>query len=50
MTPAPDFERLGPARAFPRRGFLVTSLGAGFALSALATRRCWDCGALIGMT
>lgn len=33
MTPDPEFESLVPAQAFTRRGFLVTSLGAGFALS-----------------
>jgi len=33
MTPDPEFESLVPAQARTRRGFLVTSLGAGFALS-----------------
>ena len=33
MTPDPEFESLVPARSFTRRGFLVTSLGAGFALA-----------------
>ena len=33
MTPDPEFESLVPALSFNRRSFLVTSLGAGFALS-----------------
>lgn len=33
MTPDPEFESLVPALSFTRRSFLVTSLGAGFALS-----------------
>ena len=33
MTPDPEFESLVPAQSFTRRRFLVTSLGAGFALS-----------------
>ncbi len=33
MTPDPEFESLVPALSFTRRRFLVTSLGAGFALS-----------------
>jgi carboxymethylenebutenolidase len=33
MTPDPEFESLVPAQSFTRRSFLVTSLGAGFALS-----------------
>ena len=33
MTPDPEFESLVPAQAFDRRSFLVTSLGAGFALA-----------------
>jgi carboxymethylenebutenolidase len=33
MTPDPEFESLVPAQSFDRRSFLVTSLGAGFALA-----------------
>ena len=33
MTPDPEFESLVPAQSFNRRNFLVTSLGAGFALA-----------------
>lgn len=33
MTPDPEFESLVPALSFTRRSFLVTSVGAGFALS-----------------
>ncbi len=33
MTPDAEFESLVPAQSFDRRRFLVTSLGAGFALS-----------------
>jgi carboxymethylenebutenolidase len=33
MTPDPEFESLVPAQSFDRRAFLVTSLGAGFALA-----------------
>ena len=33
MTPDPEFESLVPALSFTRRRLLVTSLGAGFALS-----------------
>ncbi|MBL8421509.1 MAG: dienelactone hydrolase family protein [Dechloromonas sp.] len=33
MTPDPEFESLVPAQSFTRRSFLVTSVGAGFALS-----------------
>ena len=32
-TPSPDFDSLVPAVAFNRRSFIVTALGAGFALS-----------------
>jgi carboxymethylenebutenolidase len=33
MTPDSQFDSLVPAQSFTRRGFLVTSLGAGFALA-----------------
>ncbi len=33
MTREPEFESLVPVQSFDRRGFLVTSLGAGFALA-----------------
>ena len=33
MTHDPEFDSLVPAQSFTRRGFLVTSLGAGFALA-----------------
>ena len=33
MTPDPEFESLVPAQSFNRRNFIVTSLGAGFALA-----------------
>ena len=33
MTPNPEFDSLVPATSFNRREFLVTSLGAGFALA-----------------
>ena len=33
MTPNPEFGSLVPAQSFDRRSFLVTSLGAGFALA-----------------
>lgn len=33
MNPNPEFESLVPAQSFSRRSFLVTSLGAGFALA-----------------
>ena len=33
MNPNPEFESLVPAQSFNRRSFLVTSLGAGFALA-----------------
>jgi carboxymethylenebutenolidase len=33
MTPDPEFESLVPAQSFNRRNFLVTGLGAGFALA-----------------
>ena len=33
MNPNPEFDSLVPAHAFDRRSFLVTSLGAGFALA-----------------
>ena len=53
MTPDPEFESLVPAQAFTRRGFLVTSLGAGFALSmqpvmAQTAIRTDDAGLLAG--
>jgi len=32
-TPSPDFDSLLPSVPFTRRGFIVTALGAGFALS-----------------
>ena len=33
MHPSPEFDSLVPAQSFDRRSFLVTSLGAGFALA-----------------
>ena len=33
MNPKPEFDSLVPAQSFDRRSFLVTSLGAGFALA-----------------
>ena len=33
MTHDSEFESLVPSRSFDRRSFLVTSLGAGFALA-----------------
>ncbi|MGB9193958.1 MAG: carboxymethylenebutenolidase, partial [Azonexus sp.] len=33
MTPDSEFESLVPAQSFNRRNFIVTSLGAGFALA-----------------
>jgi len=33
MTPNPEFDSLVPGQSFDRRSFLVTSLGAGFALA-----------------
>ena len=33
MNPNSEFDSLVPSRAFDRRSFLVTSLGAGFALA-----------------
>jgi carboxymethylenebutenolidase len=33
MNPNPEFDSLVPAQSFDRRNFLVTSLGAGFALA-----------------
>ena len=33
MNPSSEFESLVPSRSFDRRSFLVTSLGAGFALA-----------------
>lgn len=34
MSPAPEFDSLLPAQNFNRRSFIVTTLGAGFALAA----------------
>jgi carboxymethylenebutenolidase len=33
MNPTPEFDSLLPAQSFNRRRFIVTSLGAGFALA-----------------
>ena len=53
MTPDPEFESLVPAQSFNRRNFLVTSLGAGFALAvqpvmAQTAIRTDDAGLLAG--
>ena len=53
MTPDPEFESLVPAHSFDRRCFLVTSLGAGFALAvqpvmAQTAIRTDDAGLLAG--
>lgn len=53
MTPDPEFESLVPAQSFTRRSFLVTSLGAGFALAvqpvmAQTAIRTDDAGLLAG--
>ena len=53
MSPSPEFDSLVPAQSFDRRSFLVTSLGAGFALAvqpvmAQTAIRTDDAGLLAG--
>lgn len=53
MNPGPEFDSLVPASSFDRRSFLVTSLGAGFALAvqpvmAQTAIRTDDAGLLAG--
>ena len=53
MNPSPEFDSLVPAQSFDRRSFLVTSLGAGFALAvqpvmAQTAIRTDDAGLLAG--
>ncbi len=53
MTPDPEFASLVPAQSFTRRSFMVTSLGAGFALAvqpvmAQTAIRTDDAGLLAG--
>ena len=53
MSPNPEFDSLVPAQSFDRRSFLVTSLGAGFALAvqpamAQTAIKTDDTGLLVG--